>query len=76
MISLVSSPVSEEFTLVPNKLLYELAEQADKRKVSFEAFFEQIDALSRDVIACPECGRIWIKKEGEPEYYPYLEERA
>lgn len=38
VISLVNSPVSEEFTLVPNKLLYGLAEQADKGKLSFGDF--------------------------------------
>jgi len=75
VISLVRSPVSEEFTLVPNKLLYELAEKADKGKISFEEFFERIDAVARGVIVCPACGRVWMTKDGGGEYWPYLEER-
>lgn len=75
VISLINSPVSEEFTLIPNKLLYDLAEQADKGELSFEEFFYRIDAASKDVIACPVCGRVWIKKNGGSEYWPYLEEK-
>ncbi len=75
VISLVNSPVSEEFTLVPNKLLYGLAEQADKGKLSFEDFFERIDAASKDVIACPVCGRVWIKKTGVQNIGPILKKR-
>ncbi|TVT91561.1 hypothetical protein [Pseudomonas sp. RGB] len=75
VISLINSPVSEEFTLVPNKLLYSLAEQAGKGKLSFEEFFDRIDAASKDVITCPVCGRVWMKKTGSSEYWPYLEEK-
>lgn len=75
VINLINSPVSEEFTLVSNKLLYALAEQADKGKLSFNEFFDRIDAASKDVITCPACGRVWIKKDGGSEYWPYLEEK-
>ncbi|QZI70570.1 hypothetical protein K5F93_30300 [Pseudomonas protegens] len=75
VISLVSSPTSDEFTLVSNKLLYDLAEQADKGKIPFDEFFDRIDAAGKDVITCPVCGRIWIKKDEGPEYWPYLEEK-
>ncbi|BAO59517.1 hypothetical protein QF008_005059 [Pseudomonas protegens] len=75
VISLVSSPTSDEFTLVSNKLLYDLAEQADKGRVPFDEFFDRIEATGKDVIICPVCARIWIKKDEGPEYWPYLEEK-
>lgn len=75
VISLVSSPVSEEFTLVPNKLLYDLAERADKGKIPFDEFFDHIDAVGKNVITCPACGRVWIRKDEGSEYWPYLEEK-
>lgn len=74
VVSLINSPVSEEFSLVPNKLLYSLAEQADKGGLSFEGFFDRIDGASKDVIACPVCGRMWVKKIGGSEYRSYLKE--
>ncbi|MBS9760732.1 hypothetical protein [Pseudomonas mosselii] len=75
VISLVSSPVSEEFTLVPNKLLCELAERADKGRIPFDEFFDRIDVVGKDVITCPACGRVWIRKDEGAGYWPYLEEK-
>ncbi len=75
LISLISSPTPDQFTLVPNILLYELAERASKEKVPFDDFFERIDAVSKDVLKCPSCGRVWIRDGEGPEYWPYLAEK-
>lgn len=74
VISLTNSPAPEQLTVVPNALLYELAELIDKGKISFDKFFNRIDAVSHDAIACPACGRIWIKKSDGSEYWSYIAE--
>lgn len=74
VIDLVSSPTLEQYTLVPNYLLYELAENVDKKKLSSDEFFGQIDLVGKDVIRCPSCSRVWIREGEGPEYLPYLVE--
>ncbi len=75
VIVLVRTPAPEEYTLVPNGQLYDLAERANKEKVPFDEFFNHIDAVSKDVLRCPSCGRVWIRDGEGPEYWPYLAEK-
>jgi hypothetical protein len=74
VISLTNSPVPEQLTIVPNALLYELAEVIEEGGISFDGFFSRIDAVGLDAIACPVCGRIWIKKPEDSEYWSYIKE--
>lgn len=74
VIDLVSSPTLEQYTIIPNSLLYELAEKAEKKNLSFDEFFGLVDLVSKDVIRCPSCGRVWIRDGEGPEYLPYLVE--
>ncbi|WP_408951233.1 hypothetical protein [Lysobacter sp. Hz 25] len=74
VINLISSPAPEQFILVPEGLLDDLANEVSAKVMQFDLFFSRIDAVGRAVIECPVCARIWIKNRVGEAYNPYLRE--
>jgi hypothetical protein len=64
VIDLVKSPAPEEFMLVPQSNIDKAGILIDRGDLhDSDAYFTLIDDRSKDVLLCPNCGRVWIESD-------------
>ncbi|MEI2453735.1 MULTISPECIES: hypothetical protein [Lysobacter] len=74
VIGLVRTPAPEQYTMIPNVVLYDLVDRVEKKDMSGNALIAEVDRTGQDVIHCPKCGRVWIKGFDEVVYKAYVVE--
>jgi len=70
------SPAPEEFIFISGALLWRFEPKVEKKLIADSGegiFFKKIQRECKDIIICPECGRIWMQKNAN-SYIPYIKE--
>jgi len=64
----------QEFMLMPDILLYDVAERIEKKTISSNAFINEMYGAGKKLILCPNCGRHWICASDFKNYISYEKE--
>lgn len=73
VIDLTNSPANEEFLLIPELNVEKATTLCSEGEADEDQFYEALDNGSRQVIICPNCGRLWLSEDGS-DYRSYLKE--
>lgn len=69
-------PNEHEHLLVPDTTVEEIADYVGTGDGDMEKYYDLIDARSKPVIICPECGRLWLSSDPESRVYEsYFKEK-